>query len=62
MNAAPRKSLANRQGLAEALGCTIRTVANYERKGMIPFIRIGARTVRYDVDDVIAYLKRRSPR
>lgn len=52
-----RPVLANRNQLAAALGVSGRTVAAWDLGGKIPAIRIG-RTVRYSIEDVIAWLRK----
>ena len=52
-------ALVNRNQLSFELGVTTRTVRNWEIDGLLPSIRIGKRTVRYRIDDVIAFLKKR---
>ncbi len=49
--------LLNRRQLAERLGVTDRTIAEWDLTGKIPAIRIG-RTVRYSADDVLNWLRR----
>lgn len=49
--------LLNRCQLAERLGVTDRTVAEWDLTGKIPSIRIG-RTVRYSADDVLNWLRK----
>lgn len=49
--------LLNRRQLAERLGVTDRTIAEWDLTGKIPAIRIG-RTVRYCPDDVLNWLRK----
>lgn len=49
--------LLKRRQLAESLGVTERTVAEWDLTGKIPAIRIG-RTVRYSAEDVLAWLRK----
>ena len=53
------RALLDEKDLAEQLQVTTRTIRNYRQEGLIPFIRIGKRTLRYDLADVVAFLKRR---
>lgn len=53
------RALLDEKDLALELKVTTRTVRNYRQEGLIPFIRIGKRTLRYDLQDVVAFLKRR---
>ncbi len=53
------RALLDEKDLAEQLQVTTRTIRNYRQEGLIPFIRIGKRTLRYDLQDVIDFLKRR---
>ena len=52
-------ALSDREDLALELKVTTRTVRNYRQEGIIPYIRIGRRTVRFDLQDVVAFLKKR---
>jgi excisionase family DNA binding protein len=49
--------LLNRRQLAERLGVTDRTIAEWDLTGKIPAIRIG-RTVRYSAGDVLNWLRK----
>ena len=51
------RALLDEKDLAEQLQVTTRTIRNYRQEGLIPFIRIGKRTLRYDLADVVAFLK-----
>ena len=53
------RALLDEKDLAFELKVTTRTVRNYRQEGRIPFIRIGKRTLRYDLADVINFLKKR---
>ena len=53
------RALLDEKELALELKVTTRTVRNYRQDGIIPYIRIGRRTVRFDLQDVVAFLKRR---
>jgi DNA-binding transcriptional MerR regulator len=53
------RALLDEKDLALELKVTTRTIRNYRQEGLIPFIRIGKRTLRYDLADVVAFLKRR---
>jgi excisionase family DNA binding protein len=53
------RALLDEKDLAEQLQVTTRTIRNYRQEGLIPFIRIGKRTLRYDLQDVVAFLKKR---
>ena len=53
------RALLDEKDLAEQLQVTTRTIRNYRQEGLIPFIRIGKRTLRYDLADVINFLKKR---
>ena len=46
--------------LAKLLAVTPETIRTWRRAGVIPFIQINRTTIRYDVGEVIAALKRRS--
>ena len=56
------RALLDEKNLAEQLQVTTRTIRNYRQEGLIPFIRIGKRTLRYDRADVINFLKKRGAR
>lgn len=53
------RALLDEKDLAEQLQVTTRTIRNYRQEGLIPFIRIGKRTLRYDLQDVVTFLKKR---
>ncbi len=53
------RSFLDEKDLALELKVTTRTVRNYRQEGLIPYIRIGKRTLRYDLADVINFLKKR---
>ena len=53
------RALLDEKDLAEQLQVTTRTIRNYRQEGLIPFIRIGKRTLRYDLQDVVTCLKKR---
>ena len=40
--------------LAETLGLDVETIRKMTRDGLLPFHRIGARTIRYNLPDVLA--------
>lgn len=46
--------------LADALGQLERTIETLRRKGAIPYISLGHRTVRYKLADVLAALEKRT--
>ena len=56
------RALLDEKDLALELKVTTRTLRNYRQEGRIPFIRIGKRTLRYDLADVINFLKKRGSR
>ena len=53
------RALLDEKDLAFELKVTTRTVRNYRQEGLLPYIRIGKRTLRYDLTDVINFLKKR---
>ena len=53
------RALLDEKDLAQELQVTTRTVRNYRQAGIIPYIRIGKRTVRFDLQDVVTFLKKR---
>ena len=53
------RALLDEKDLAFELKVTTRTVRNYRQEGLIPYIRLGKRTLRYDLADVINFLKKR---
>jgi predicted site-specific integrase-resolvase len=55
------KLLVNRKAIALLLGVAERTVGTWTREGRIPCVRITAKVIRYDADDVIRALKEGSP-
>jgi hypothetical protein len=54
-----RGELLKKGQLAEELNMSTRSVENFMRRGWIPFVRIGKKTVRFDLADVLATLKSR---
>ena len=44
--------------IATALGENTRTISTLRRSGKIPYLKLGWRTVRYDLDKVVAALQR----
>lgn len=50
-------SLVDKRRVAEVIGLSVRTVDNLLQKGM-PHIRLGSRRVRFDLDDVIDWIKK----
>ena len=51
-------NLINKKQMPQKLGVTPRTLENWMNEGFVPYIKIG-RCVRYDLEDVMAALKRR---
>ena len=60
MNTEASKRFVTAKELAEVLGVGHRTVLDYCRYGRIPGIRLSGTTVRFDLDEVLAVLKRES--
>jgi len=60
MNTEASKRLVTAKELAEILGVGHRTVLAYRQYGRIPGICLSGTTVRFDVDEVLAALKRES--
>jgi hypothetical protein len=54
-----RGELLKKAQLAEELNISTRSVENFMRRGWIPFLRIGKKTVRFCLADVLATLKQR---
>lgn len=46
--------------LATALGESERTVRSWKQSGVIPFLALGYRTVRFRLDDVMRALEKRT--
>ena len=55
----PRGELLKKGQLAEELNISPRSVENFMRRGWIPFVRIGRKSVRFDLADVLSTLKAR---
>jgi len=53
--------LVNKATLASLLACSVRKVDKLIEQKRIPVIRLGARCHRFDVADVLAALKGRTP-
>jgi predicted site-specific integrase-resolvase len=45
--------------IARALGETDRTIRNWQYKGIVPWIKLGHKTIRFRLDDVLAALQKR---
>ena len=54
-------NLIDKKQMAARLAVTPRTLENWMKRGLVPYIRIG-RVVRYDLEEVIGTLKRRHGR
>ena len=54
---APNKELMTAQALAEALDLSVETIWRYTRENRIPFIELGKRQYRYQLDEVIRALR-----
>ena len=50
------KELITAQALAEALDLSVETIWRYTRENKIPYIELGSRQYRYNLDDVIKAL------
>lgn len=50
--------LTDKNGIAEQLGTTPEMVEQLTRKKLIPYVRLGHRTLRFDPDEVAAAIKR----
>jgi excisionase family DNA binding protein len=53
----PKSRLLTKIQMAAVLGVTPRTVEHYMNQGTVPYLRLGSRTVRFDLDMVMAQLK-----
>ena len=51
-------NLIDKKQMAARLSVTPRTLENWMKRGLVPYIRIG-RVVRYDLEEVMRTLKRR---
>jgi excisionase family DNA binding protein len=49
--------LLTKSEMAQVLGVTIRTLEHYMYHGKLPFLRLGSRTVRFDLEMVMSHLK-----
>jgi len=56
----PNPKLLTAQELADALNMKHRTIQRYTQIGMIPFVYLGHRTIRYNLEEVESALLRRS--
>ena len=52
----PPPALLDKPGLARALSCSERHVDGLRRRGL-PVVNLGAKSVRFDLGDVVAWLK-----
>jgi len=59
LSAADQPTLLKRPQLARALGVSCRTLDNWQKSKRIPYIKISARCVRFDLQSVLASLRRR---
>jgi transcriptional regulator with XRE-family HTH domain len=55
------RDIVTRRDVARRFSVSERTIANWQRGKLIPFIAIGARTIRFDLEDVRAALVRNHP-
>jgi hypothetical protein len=55
----PRGELLKKGQLAKKLNLSQRTVENFMRRGWIPYLKIGKKSVRFCLVDVLATLKAR---
>lgn len=55
---APRRLL-NRTEVAQHLGVRVETISRWTTAGTIPCVRIGNRSVRYILTQIIGHLRRR---
>lgn len=46
----------NKTDVAELLGVTVRTVENMMVRGLLPYLKIGGKCVRFRLDDIQAHL------
>lgn len=58
----PKPALLTKYQLAEELQVSKRSVDYWTTQGLIPHVRVGRHLVRFDLADVLAHLKRTSPK
>jgi len=54
----PSAKLLDTDKLAEVLGVSVSTIKTWARKGLIPSLRVGKRTIRFDLGAVRAAMER----
>jgi hypothetical protein len=60
LNGAPAERPVTSKQLADHLGCTTRTLANYRRDRIIPYWKVTQRRIMYRISDVEACLALRN--
>ncbi len=48
--------LLDKHGAAALIGCTTRTLENYMRAGLVPYLKLG-RTVKFIREDILNHLR-----
>lgn len=59
---APVSKLMNVYQAAEYLGCSPQVIWLWKAQGNIPFTRVGARLIRFNKDDLDAWIEKRTTR
>lgn len=54
-------TLLSSRALAEVLGVRVRTITTWAAAGRIPRVRVGARTIRYELAEVLDALRANDP-
>lgn len=49
------RRILDKQAAASLIGCTTRTLENYMRGGLVPYLKLG-RTVKFDREDILKHL------
>jgi excisionase family DNA binding protein len=52
-----QKPLVNAERIGELLGCDIQAVYRLAKERAIPFVKIGARTIKFDEDIVVEWIR-----
>jgi len=50
--------LVDTEALATVIGVSVETIKSWARRGLIPSLRVGSKTLRFNVSDVLAAMER----
>ena len=52
-----QKPLVNAERIGELLGCDVQAVYRLAKERAIPFVKVGARTIKFDEDIVVEWIR-----